>query len=193
MSNASKYDTDFYAWATEQAALLREGRLAEADIPNIAEELDTMGRSEKRELASRLTVLLTQLLKWQFQPGYRGNSWRPRIRDLRREVADRLNENPSLRPFLPEEAIVVAFRRAVGAAERETGFAETTFLPTCRWTRIRCSPTVSFPISELPPPAHAPRQAAPPPPHPPPGSPAKSPRVPPRSAAAARGPPARTA
>ena len=65
----SLYDRDFYAWANEQAALLRSGKLAEADIENIAEEIESMGRSEKRELVNRLTVLLLHLLKWQFQPG----------------------------------------------------------------------------------------------------------------------------
>ena len=65
MSN-SLYDQDFYAWANEQAALLRAGRLSEADIENIAEEIESMGRSEKRELVSRLNVLLLHLLKWQY-------------------------------------------------------------------------------------------------------------------------------
>ncbi len=65
---AKLYDRDFYAWANEQASLLRSGRVAEADIEHIAEEIETMGRSEKRELVNRLTVLLLHLLKWQFQP-----------------------------------------------------------------------------------------------------------------------------
>ena len=133
MRNASKYDTDFYAWATEQATLLREGRFAEADVANIAEELDSMGRSEKRELVSRLTVLLTHLLKWQSQPGHRGTSWRLTIREQRREVADHLNENPSLRPTLPE-VITIAYQRALLAAQRETGLAESAFPPACPWT-----------------------------------------------------------
>ena len=80
MSN-SLYDRDFYAWANQQAALLRAGRLAEADIENIAEEIESMGRSEKRELVSRLVVLLQHLLKWQFQPLFRGASWRLTYRE----------------------------------------------------------------------------------------------------------------
>ena len=68
------YDTDFYAWAHEQAALLRSGRLAEADIEHIAEEIETLGRAEKRELVRRLTVLLLHCLKWRFQPNLRGRS-----------------------------------------------------------------------------------------------------------------------
>jgi len=68
------YETDFYAWANEQAALLRAGKLSAADIEHIAEEIESMGNTEKRALISRLTVLLLHLLKWQFQSGLRGNS-----------------------------------------------------------------------------------------------------------------------
>ena len=73
---ASLYEADFYAWANQQASLLRAGKLSAADIQNIAEEIESMGKSEKRELVSRLTILLLHLLKWQFQPGLRGDSWR---------------------------------------------------------------------------------------------------------------------
>ena len=69
------YDRDFYAWTAEQAALLRAGKLSGADIPHIAEEIESMGRSEKRELVSRLTILLQHLLKWQFQPDRRSTPW----------------------------------------------------------------------------------------------------------------------
>jgi hypothetical protein len=64
----SLHDSDFYAWSLEQAALLRAGRIDEADLPAIAEEIESMGKTEKRELVSRLTVLLLHLLKWQAQP-----------------------------------------------------------------------------------------------------------------------------
>ena len=70
------YDFDFYAWANEQAGLLRAGRWSEADIAHIAEEIETMGRSEIRELVSRLKVLMMHLLKWRFQPTGRSTSWR---------------------------------------------------------------------------------------------------------------------
>jgi hypothetical protein len=65
------YDRDFYAWANEQATLLREGKLEQADLESIAEEIESMGKTEKRELISQLTVLLLQLLKWRFK-GYCG-------------------------------------------------------------------------------------------------------------------------
>ncbi len=132
MSN-SLYESDFYAWANEQASLLRAGRLAEADVENIAEEIESMGRSEKRELLSRLKVLLTHLLKWHFQPTLRGNSWRLSIEEQRREVANHLADNPSLRARLPE-AVASAYASAVLAAARETGLDRTTFAPVCTWS-----------------------------------------------------------
>ena len=77
------YDEDFYAWANRQAALLRAGNLSAADIEHIAEEIESMGRGEKRELVNRLAVSLLHLLKWQFQPAMRGNSWRLSIEGRR--------------------------------------------------------------------------------------------------------------
>lgn len=130
MRNASRYDSDFHAWAGEQAALLRERRFAEADIDNIAEEIDALGRSEKRALVGRLAVLLTHLLKWQFQPGHRGTSWRLTIMEQRRALARHLRDNPSLRSGL-DEAIGEAYGDALLAAQRETGFAAQSFPSDC--------------------------------------------------------------
>ena len=97
MRNSLLYEQDFYAWANEQAALLRSGRVSDADLEHIAEEIESMGRSEKRELISRLKLLLAHLLKWQFQPTLRGNSWRLTIEEQRRDVAEHLADNPSLK------------------------------------------------------------------------------------------------
>ena len=133
---ASKYDSDFHGWAVEQAALLRQGRLAEADVENIAEEIESLGRSEKRELLNRLTVLLTHLLKWQFQPGFRSNSWRLTAREQRAQLEGHLVENPSLRASL-NQAIPRAYRLALLAAQRETGFAESTFPAACPYTKAQ--------------------------------------------------------
>jgi hypothetical protein len=129
----SLYDRDFFAWANEQAALLRDGRLSAADVEHIAEEIASMGRSEKRELVNRLAVLLLHLLKWEFQPGLRGNSWRLTIKEQRYRLADHLADNPSLRAIVAE-AIVNAYRLALVEAERETGLAEATFPAACPWT-----------------------------------------------------------
>src|SRR3954447_13984930 len=117
MSN-SLYDQDFFAWANEQARLLRAGRLSEADIAHIAEEIESMGRSEKRELVNRLTVLLLHLLKWQFQPTHRGTSWRLSINNARDALADHLDDNPSLKSQL-DQALRSAYRRAANEAAVE--------------------------------------------------------------------------
>ena len=78
---AVKYKQDFYAWAMQTAQALREGRLSEADLEHVAEELEDMGRSEKRALTNRLAVLLRHLLKWWHQPERRGNNWRYTIEE----------------------------------------------------------------------------------------------------------------
>jgi hypothetical protein len=130
VSNIGKYDSDFYAWATEQAALLRAGRLSEADIEHIAEEIETLGRSEKRELVSRLAVLLLHLLKWTYQPERRGKSWRLTIEEQRRQISRHLRDNPSLRAML-DEATADAYGDAVLRAERETDLPRDLFPWSC--------------------------------------------------------------
>ncbi len=131
-TNTTSYERDFYAWANEQAGLLRAGRLAEADIAHIAEEIETMGRSEKRELVSHLTVLLLHLLKWHYQPGLRSQSWRATSRIQRRDLTAHLDDNPSLKSVL-SEAIVRAYGNVVIEAEAETGLAQTIFPAACPW------------------------------------------------------------
>jgi len=133
MTASSLYEQDFYAWANEQAALLRAGKLSAADIEHIAEEIDSMGRTERRELVNRLAVLLLHLLKWEFQPGLRGNSWRLTIEEQRYRLADHIADNPSLKATLPETT-ANAYRLALVEAERETGLARATFPTACPWT-----------------------------------------------------------
>lgn len=133
MSGSALYEQDFYAWAREQAALLRAGKLAAADIEHIAEEIESMGKTEKRELVSRLTVLLLHLLKWQFQPSRRGASWEVTVINQRLDVADHLQDNPSLKAML-DEAISGAYERARNSAKAETGLPKESFPATCPWT-----------------------------------------------------------
>jgi len=127
------YDEDFYAWSNEQAALLRAGRLAQADIAHIAEEIESMGRTEKRELVSRLTVLLMHLLKWRFQPEKRSASWEATVQVQRNRLADHLDDNPSLKPLLPQ-ALASAYRDARLEAAAETSPAVSAFPEACPWT-----------------------------------------------------------
>jgi hypothetical protein len=133
MRNSASYDEDLHAWAMEQAGLLRAGRFAEADIEHIAEEIESLGKSEQRELANRLAVLLAHLLKWQIQPGFRSNSWRGTIREQRRKLAQHLDDNPSLRAKL-DDAIGRAYLDAHAAAQLETGLPEATFPASCPFT-----------------------------------------------------------
>ncbi|HEY0488355.1 MAG TPA: DUF29 domain-containing protein [Telluria sp.] len=131
MSNL--YEGDVVAWAYEQAALLRSGRLDRIDALNIAEEIEAVARSEKRELASRFAVLLCHLLKWQFQPARRSQSWQRTVRDQRTAIARVLAKMPSLTPLLDdEEWLSDAFNDAVGLASEQTGLEE--FPDTCPWT-----------------------------------------------------------
>lgn len=126
------YETDFYGWTQEQAALLRAGRLNEIDIQNLIEEVETMGRSEKRELESRLTVLLQHLLKWQYQEGRRCKSWNLTIDGQRIQFRKTLKENPGLKPLLPE-IVADAYQLAVVYAARETNISKKVFPAQCPW------------------------------------------------------------
>ncbi|MEI8393733.1 MAG: DUF29 domain-containing protein [Rhodospirillaceae bacterium] len=130
---SSLYEQDFYAWANQQAALLRAGQLSLADIDHIAEEIESMGKTEKRELVNRLAVLLMHMLKWSFQPEGRCTSWRLTIKEQRRELIDHLSDNPSLKARLPE-AIESGYARAQLSAARETSLPEATFPPACPWS-----------------------------------------------------------
>jgi hypothetical protein len=126
-------ERDFYARANEQAALLRAGRLSKADIGHIAEEIESMGKTEKRELVSRLTVLLLHLLQGQFQPGRRGNSGRLSIANNRDRLSSHLDDNPSLRANLPA-AVTEGYRYARRDAARQTKLDEAAFPALCPWT-----------------------------------------------------------
>ncbi|WP_298369052.1 DUF29 domain-containing protein [Azospirillum sp.] len=127
------YETDFYAWANQQAALLRTGKLTQADIEHIAEEIESMGKAEKRELVSRLTVLLLHLLKWRHQPERRGKSWSASIRVQRRDLTRHLADNPSLKAKL-DESIADAYGDAVIQAGAETDLPEDVFPVVCPWS-----------------------------------------------------------
>lgn len=124
------YERDLFAWAIRNAALLREGRLGEIDCMNIAEELESMGRSERRALGSRLATLMMHLLKWRYQPERRGRNWRATIREQQRQVARLLDDNPSLRPELPE-LIANTYIDAVLMAIAETDLDEEIFPVSC--------------------------------------------------------------
>src|ERR1700722_4730857 len=130
MKAAELYDRDFYRWTVQNAELLRAGRASEADLEHIAEEIEAIGRRERRELISRLSVLISHLLKWQAQPERRSKSWTATIAVQRKDLADLLDEMPSLRRYLAEN-LNKAHARAVILASQETFLPMEDFPSTC--------------------------------------------------------------
>ena len=98
----SSYESDVVVWAQEQARMLRARQFSLLDIEHIAEEIEDVGKSEKRELRNRMSLLLAHLLKWQYQPERRGNSWRRTIKEQRKAILDCLDETPSLKPDMQD-------------------------------------------------------------------------------------------
>lgn len=123
---ASLYETDFYAWTQQQSALLKQNVLEKLDLIHIVEELEDLGRRERQELRNLLSVLLGHLLKWQYQPERRGNSWRATIREQRTQVNLVLSDNPSLKPYLAE-ALAIVYQLGQDLAVQETGLDYSTF------------------------------------------------------------------
>ncbi|MFS8866628.1 DUF29 domain-containing protein [Synechococcus sp. OH30] len=113
------YERDFYAWTQEQATLLRAGRLEQLDTGHLAEEIEALGRQERRELVNRLGILLGHLLKWQFQPQLRGKSWQATIIEQRQDIQELIAESPSLKAYLTE-AMEKAYRKGLLLVVRET-------------------------------------------------------------------------
>ena len=127
------YDTDFYQWTQQQADLLRQGALSALDRENLAEEIESMGKSGQRAVESYLRNILLHLLKWQYQPERRSNSWRLSIRDGRHQVAKRLRESPSLKPKIAD-MVTDEYPLVREYAANETGLPLVTFPEQCPLT-----------------------------------------------------------
>ena len=129
------YDADVILWSQEQARLLREGRFSQLDIEHLADEIEDVGKSEKRELANRMIVLLAHLLKWRHQPQRRGRSWELTINHQRKRIALALKETPSLRAAMRDpdwqEAV---WLDTTALAARQTRLAHSRFGASCPWT-----------------------------------------------------------
>ena len=143
----SLYDKDFYEWTQENANLLREGRFAEIDIDNLVEELEAMGRSEKRAFETRIAVLIAHLLKWQWQPERHGKSWEYTIREQRVRVADILRDNPSLKHYL-DELLPRAYEKAILTFVKETGLQEKILPVACPYSFDEIMSKEFFPEKE---------------------------------------------
>jgi hypothetical protein len=124
------YEADYAQWCAEQGALLREGRLSDLDRENLAEEIESLGRSDKREIESRLGTLLLHLLKWQFQAEKRKAGWLLTIREQRHQIKKLINESPSLKAY-PRKQLGSEFEFARLKAADETGLPEKDFPTDC--------------------------------------------------------------
>lgn len=130
----TSYEADVVAWANEQASLIRAGRFDQLDLTHIAEEIEDVGKSEQRELASRMAVLLAHILKWEFQPQKRSISWTLTIKEQRRLLVRRIQKTPSLGPMLVDpEWIDEIWVDAKALAEKETGLDIGTYPEVCPW------------------------------------------------------------
>lgn len=139
-----KYEEDFYGWAMKNVSLLKQGKLKEADMEHIIEELEEMGNSKENELFSRLAVLLTHLLKGQYQPNFRSHSWINTLKEQRFRVKRVLKKNPGLKGDL-EETFKDAYIAATFRATDETGLDEKTFPSICPYTFEKCLNDEFFP------------------------------------------------
>ena len=147
MEAAIEYERDFYSWLMRNAGLLREGRFTEIDVENVAEELEAMGRREKREIVSRLTVLLVHLLKWKYQAVRRSRSWENTILTQRMDIKELLEDSPSLH-YEIEKRIKRAYKKARLKAEDETGIDKKYFPKSCPFSPEQILEKAFFPEEE---------------------------------------------
>jgi hypothetical protein len=132
---AALYDQDFFEWTARNAELLRQGCVHEADLEHLAEEIEDLGKRDKREVSSRLTVLVMHLLKWSFQPDRRytesgSSSWLATIREQRRQLRGIFKQSPSLESFACSELPDI-YPYALKEASAETGIPIPRFPAEC--------------------------------------------------------------
>lgn len=147
LSHLTSYESDYARWCAEQGALLREGRLDALDRENLAEEIESLGRSERKEIRKRLRVLTAHLLKWKFQPAKRKGGWTATILVQRRELSRTLAENPSLRSH-PAEVLAEIYEVARIRAADETGLPENGFPASCPFTIEQILDPTYFPVGD---------------------------------------------
>ena len=138
------YEKDFYEWVQTTVKQLRDRDLTNLDWDNLIEEIESLGKQERRELVNRLIVLLTHLLKWEYQPEKRSKSWFAIIKIQRIEIARHLNNNPSLKPYI-SDAIVDAYEVAILEAVKETGLSAKLFPYSCPYSWSEIQSDVFFP------------------------------------------------
>ncbi|WP_017326077.1 DUF29 domain-containing protein [Synechococcus sp. PCC 7336] len=127
------YDTDFNCWARETARLLREKRWHELDLEHLIEEVEDLGKSERRALSSQLERILIHLLKWQYQPQRRTDSWLDFSNDGRVQIYKILKDSPSLKTF-PAIRLAEDYEDARRYAAKQTGLSIEKFPLDCPYS-----------------------------------------------------------
>ena len=127
------YLTDFNLWIDRTAQLLREQRWHEIDVAHLIEEIEDLGKSERRGIASQLTRLLLHLLKWQYQPQRRSDSWLDSITDARTQIELAIEDSPSLKNY-PAEKLQESYQRARRQAAKQTNIEISVFPTTCPYS-----------------------------------------------------------
>jgi Domain of unknown function DUF29 len=127
---SEKYLVDFSLWINQTAQLLRERRWHEIDVPHLIEEVEDLGKSERRGIASQLTRLLLHLLKWHYQPQRRSDSWLDSITDARTQIELAIEDSPSLRSY-PGEQLKESYQRARRQAAKQTSLEISMFPDEC--------------------------------------------------------------
>jgi hypothetical protein len=127
------YDQDFFQWTQETARAIEAGRFDEIDRTALADEVESLGKRDRRELGSRLAVIVMHMLKLKYQPERESRSWHASIREQRSQLELVLRDSPSLRTNLPE-LLADYYESARIKAADETGIAIDTFPETCEWT-----------------------------------------------------------
>ncbi|MEN8447773.1 MAG: DUF29 domain-containing protein [Cyanobacteria bacterium J06555_13] len=131
------YSTDFDTWTDQTAQLLREGRWEEIDTEHLIEEVEDLGKRDRRAVVSQLIRLLLHLLKWQYQPERRSDSWLDSITDARVQIELAFEDSPSLKNYLAEQ-VDTCYQRARRQAMQQTGMTTSTFPTACPYTLSQC-------------------------------------------------------
>ena len=132
-TRANLYETDFALWIEQTVQFLRSAKFEEVDWENVIEEIESLGRSEKRALRSQVTRIIMHLLKWDYQQLRRSNSWRGSIVEGRIQIRELLEDSPSLKPYLGD-VLAKCYQDAVEWASAETRLPRETFPVECPYT-----------------------------------------------------------
>ena len=138
------YSTDFNLWTEQTIAALKSGDLQALDLDNLIEEIEAMTRSDKREIFNRLKVLIMHLLKCQYQPQKKTNSWIKTINEQRDQIELVLADSPSLRPYLTSKLGEI-YKKAKRDAVTETKLTPETFPTDCPFTEEQILDSEYFP------------------------------------------------